>query len=227
MGLFELNENENLTSGGALIEKYASLNQTVDSNLNHLLMSTIKGYCSKNKNCDFSFSGILASNLRLIEKLYNSEENTETKILNDVEKKVLKFELITSLCNLTQFTVAYQLKDRLKRALNYLTKYRQIKLNGVVVSGGVASNLFIRNSLSEVIQKHGLRASYPPVKYCTDNGVMIAWNGCEKFINNNHREIFTVDRQDKQFYDNIMKPKPKCPFGEDISDKIKLLNLRN
>ena len=51
----------------------------------------------------------------------------------------------------------------------------------LVASGGVASNSMIRRSLEKVGSEMGVRVVFPPPKYCTDNGVMIAWNGLEKY----------------------------------------------
>ena len=32
-----------------------------------------------------------------------------------------------------------------------------------------------------VRREMGVRVVFPPPRYCTDNGVMIAWNGIEKY----------------------------------------------
>lgn len=44
-----------------------------------------------------------------------------------------------------------------------------------MLSGGVASNLYIRKALTSVAETTGLQLLCPPAKFCTDNGVMIAW----------------------------------------------------
>ena len=44
-----------------------------------------------------------------------------------------------------------------------------------VLSGGVASNQFLRQGLQRVCEAHGTRLVCPPPKLCTDNGIMIAW----------------------------------------------------
>ena len=51
----------------------------------------------------------------------------------------------------------------------------------LVASGGVASNRMMRSSLEKLAAATGVRVVFPPPKYCTDNGVMIAWNGLEKY----------------------------------------------
>ncbi|KAF8379294.1 hypothetical protein HHK36_028727 [Tetracentron sinense] len=50
-----------------------------------------------------------------------------------------------------------------------------------VVSGGVASNQYVRVRLDQVVKKSSLRLVCPPPNLCTDNGVMVAWTGIEHF----------------------------------------------
>ncbi|XP_026659130.2 probable tRNA N6-adenosine threonylcarbamoyltransferase, mitochondrial isoform X3 [Phoenix dactylifera] len=51
-----------------------------------------------------------------------------------------------------------------------------------VVSGGVASNQYVRTRLNHVVEKNGLQLACPPPSLCTDNGVMVAWTGIEHFL---------------------------------------------
>ena len=50
-----------------------------------------------------------------------------------------------------------------------------------VVSGGVACNGYLRDCLRVVCQETGYTLACPPPRLCTDNGVMIAWNGVERW----------------------------------------------
>ncbi|GAB1284956.1 Probable tRNA N6-adenosine threonylcarbamoyltransferase, mitochondrial [Apodemus speciosus] len=49
-----------------------------------------------------------------------------------------------------------------------------------VVSGGVASNLYIRKALEIVANAAQCTLLCPPPRLCTDNGIMVAWNGIER-----------------------------------------------
>lgn len=49
------------------------------------------------------------------------------------------------------------------------------------MSGGVASNMFIQKYLNLLCDEMNFKLIVPPPKLCTDNGIMIAWNGVEKF----------------------------------------------
>ena len=48
-----------------------------------------------------------------------------------------------------------------------------------MVSGGVASNLAVREGLVRLVKHFNMEAVFPPPRLCTDNGVMIAWAGLE------------------------------------------------
>ena len=51
----------------------------------------------------------------------------------------------------------------------------------LVVAGGVAANQAIRTALAALASDRGRRFSVPPAWLCTDNAVMIAWAGAERF----------------------------------------------
>ncbi|KAJ4417013.1 hypothetical protein N0V85_002030 [Neurospora sp. IMI 360204] len=62
------------------------------------------------------------------------------------------------------------------------TSGEQQKVKTLVVSGGVASNQFLRHVLRRVLEVRGfghIRIMAPPVNLCTDNAAMIAWTGSE------------------------------------------------
>jgi N6-L-threonylcarbamoyladenine synthase len=49
-----------------------------------------------------------------------------------------------------------------------------LDLDVIVVAGGVAANRALRQRLQEEGAAHGRRIHFPPLRYCTDNGAMIA-----------------------------------------------------
>lgn len=51
-----------------------------------------------------------------------------------------------------------------------------------IVSGGVACNQYIRGALQKLCTHTGYQLLCPPPKLCTDNGIMIAWNGMERWM---------------------------------------------
>ena len=51
----------------------------------------------------------------------------------------------------------------------------------MVIAGGVAANLYLRNKLIKIIKNKNKECYFPPLDLCTDNGAMIAWAGYERY----------------------------------------------
>jgi len=113
--------------------------------------------------CDFSFSGLKTAVRVQIERI--GGRLTETQKNN--------------MCASFQNAVIAQMQDRLEHALKVFKKDFP-KAKDLVVGGGVAANTSVRQMLENVAGKHKMIFSAPPMKYCTDNGVMIAWAGLER-----------------------------------------------
>ena len=69
----------------------------------------------------------------------------------------------------------------------------------LVVSGGVAANLHIREELKKLCLETDSTFFAPPLNLCTDNGAMIAWAGYEKFNNEGESNL-------------NFKPRPRWPL---------------
>ena len=100
---------------------------------------------------NFSFSGI-KSHVNNI--AHNAEQRNE---------KIDKCDLACSFQN----CVTSHLVDKTKRALV------NTNIKTLLLSGGVASNSYIRNSLKEMCDSIGVKMYMPEKKYCTDNAAMI------------------------------------------------------
>ena len=50
-------------------------------------------------------------------------------------------------------------------------------IKNIIVAGGVAANKGLRTAMEEVAKEYDIDLSIPPIKYCTDNGTMIAAAG--------------------------------------------------
>ena len=101
------------------------------------------------KGMDLSFSGLLTAALRKYES---------GSPLNDV-------------CYSLQETAFSMLVEVTERALAH-TKKRE-----VLLCGGVAANSRLREMVSIMAEEHFAEFYMPPMKYCGDNGAMIAWMG--------------------------------------------------
>ena len=82
-----------------------------------------------------------------------------------------------------------------------IVKQKYPSAKHLVVSGGVAANTYLRNALKNLADESGFIFAAPPIKYCTDNGVMIAWAGLERF-----QKGYTSPLD--------FKPRPRWPLDE-------------
>lgn len=53
-------------------------------------------------------------------------------------------------------------------------------MNTLVVSGGVAADKVVRTKLQQLCESREWRCVFPPIRLCTDNGVMVGWTGIER-----------------------------------------------
>ncbi|MEX0941344.1 MAG: tRNA (adenosine(37)-N6)-threonylcarbamoyltransferase complex transferase subunit TsaD [Pseudomonadales bacterium] len=73
-----------------------------------------------------------------------------------------------------QLAVADTIRIKCRRA------FIETGLNQMVIAGGVSANLVMRSTLDELTNELGCRIYYPDLKFCTDNGAMIAYAGYER-----------------------------------------------
>ena len=113
--------------------------------------------------CDFSFSGLKTAVRVMIEKNAPLSANN-----------------INDMCASFQAAVVAQMKDRLSHAIR-LFRDKCPEGRHLVVAGGVAANGAVRKMIQDLATRNGLTFAAPPMGLCTDNGVMIAWAGLERF----------------------------------------------
>ncbi|KAN0097174.1 Glycoprotease family domain containing protein [Tylopilus felleus] len=80
---------------------------------------------------------------------------------------------------------ARQLSDKLVHCHSML-RHEGIDVQHVVVSGGVASNLYLRARLRDALDDYSperrVSLIYPPVELCTDNAAMVGWASMYRFL---------------------------------------------
>ncbi|MEH6470539.1 MAG: tRNA (adenosine(37)-N6)-threonylcarbamoyltransferase complex transferase subunit TsaD [Halopseudomonas sp.] len=111
---------------------------------------------------DMSFSGLKTFTLNTTEKLRQSEGLTE----QDIDDIALAF----------QDAVIDTLAIKCRRAL------QQTEMKTLVIAGGVSANKMLRIKLDEVAAKYGAKLFYARPEFCTDNGAMIAYAGCQRLL---------------------------------------------
>ena len=52
----------------------------------------------------------------------------------------------------------------------------------LVVAGGVSANRLMRERLGQMASKEGYQVFFPRLEFCTDNGAMIAYAGCQRLL---------------------------------------------
>ncbi|MDR0984221.1 MAG: tRNA (adenosine(37)-N6)-threonylcarbamoyltransferase complex transferase subunit TsaD [Ruminococcus sp.] len=108
---------------------------------------------------DFSFSGLKTAVINLV---HNAEQRGET---------INKENLSASLQNrIAEITVGTTIKA--------MEKYGYDK---VALAGGVSANSGVRNLFTEICEKKNYKLYMPELKYCGDNGAMIACQGYFNF----------------------------------------------
>ncbi|KAI9535059.1 putative tRNA N6-adenosine threonylcarbamoyltransferase, mitochondrial [Dissostichus eleginoides] len=159
-------------------------------------------------DCCFSFAGLRNQvNMAIMKK--EAEEGIEQGTL---------LSCVKDIAAATQHTVASHLAKRTHRAIVFCKENGMLPSSNptLVLSGGVASNEYIRKTLSIITETTGLHLLCPPAKFCTDNGVMIAWNGVERL------------REGK----GILPPnvdvcyEPKALLGVDMSAEVRAAAIR-
>ncbi|XP_074884084.1 tRNA N6-adenosine threonylcarbamoyltransferase, mitochondrial isoform X1 [Buteo buteo] len=154
------------------------------------------------RNCDFSFSGLQnLANKAIIQK-EKEEGIQEGEILSCVK----------DIAAAVQHAVAVHIIQRTYRAMLFCIKNSILSSKNatLVVSGGVASNQYIRKGLQTLADANDFAFLCPPPRLCTDNGVMIAWNGVERL----RAGLGVLHSTDGIRYE------PKAPLGIDISKRV-------
>lgn len=149
--------------GGPAVEKLAATGSEQRFTLPKPLIGS--------NDCNLSFSGLKTA-VRKIVETYAPDGN--------LAHADIPAHDVADICACFQYTATDCLCRKLKKAIAYFKQaYPQGK--HLVVSGGVASNTYLRSKLKNLADENGLVFAAPPIRFCTDNGVMIAWAGLERF----------------------------------------------
>jgi len=66
---------------------------------------------------------------------------------------------------------------------------QQTKLKSLVIAGGVGANQALRERLQRIADKNKVALYYPRLEFCTDNGAMIAYVGCQRLLAGERDEL--------------------------------------
>ncbi|XP_046688848.1 probable tRNA N6-adenosine threonylcarbamoyltransferase, mitochondrial isoform X3 [Homalodisca vitripennis] len=158
------------------------------------------------RNCDFSFSGFKNS----IHRITMAEEKKYEVTGGQTIPKPVLYDVCASL----QHSIAIHICHRVQRAIEYANLKQLIPPNrrNLVISGGVACNKYIKRAVGVVCREMDYSVRVPPPHLCTDNGIMIAWNGMERWRVQDG--IYQHDNLD------CLDIQARCPLGQDLSEDV-------
>lgn len=90
-------------------------------------------------------------------------------------------EDIRDLCASFEAAVADVVVDRCDRAMR-ISEDQLGPDRHLVIAGGVAANLRLREALSRLAEASGFTLHAPPIALCGDNAAMVAWAGAERLV---------------------------------------------
>lgn len=191
-------------NGGQAIEEAARLCKNPTDKYKFPLMMT------RYRDCQFSYAG-----MKNVAKRFIEQEERVLKL--DVDQVIPDYQ---DFCANLQGAITRHLCNRTQRAMEYCEKknlFKDVEQKTLIISGGVACNDFIFSALDQMCERLNYKAVRPSKKLCTDNGIMIAWNGVERFTQDKgvfqHNEI-----------DSIIAH-PKCQLGESLIEQVKEENI--
>ncbi len=119
---------------------------------------------TKFENYDFSFSGI------------------KTAVINIAHKEGENLRRADLACSFEQ-TVTDELVH------NCMSAMKDLKIDKVVLAGGVSANVVLRDKLQKASKERGYECFVPDFKYCTDNAAMISSAAHYNYLSGKYYEI--------------------------------------
>ncbi|OGT57581.1 MAG: tRNA (adenosine(37)-N6)-threonylcarbamoyltransferase complex transferase subunit TsaD [Gammaproteobacteria bacterium RIFCSPHIGHO2_12_FULL_43_28] len=94
----------------------------------------------------------------------------------------------------TRADIAYAFEEAVVATLTIKCRraLKETGMKSLVIAGGVGANSALRAALHDLCQSQGVSLFFPRLEFCTDNGAMIAYVGCERLMAG-EREDLTVD----------------------------------
>jgi N6-L-threonylcarbamoyladenine synthase len=111
---------------------------------------------------DFSFSGLKTFALNTLEEA------------KEQEGAPLSAQTLADIARAFEDAVVETLAIKCRRAV------RETGISRLVMAGGVSANRRLRQRIGEMMNKEGGETFYPRLEFCTDNGAMIAYAGCQR-----------------------------------------------
>ncbi|XP_050236642.1 probable tRNA N6-adenosine threonylcarbamoyltransferase, mitochondrial [Mercurialis annua] len=161
----------------------------------------------QHKDCNFSYAG-LKTQVRLAIESRNINADIPISVASSQERST-RADIAASF----QRVAVLHLEERCERAIEWARRIEP-SIEYLVVSGGVASNQYVRTRLDQVVKRKNLKLVCPPPSLCTDNGVMVAWTGIEHFCMGRFDPPPPADEPEDFTFDL----RPRWPLGEEYAE---------
>ncbi|KZS98357.1 glycoprotease [Sistotremastrum niveocremeum HHB9708] len=166
---------------GAALERFCNENSSIDLTIPQFAIASPG-------QRQFSYAGLLSAVQYEINRRLGNHDSGPGELSH--EDKV-------AIARGFQNAAAAQLEEKLGLVLDVCIR-RGLLVKHLVMSGGVASNEYVRNTLRTFLQTSAREEARdvtlccPPAQLCTDNAVMIAWASMHRFLNHDHDD-YTID----------------------------------
>ncbi|KAK3887277.1 hypothetical protein Pcinc_008632 [Petrolisthes cinctipes] len=162
-------------------------------------------------DCSFSFAGLKQCLFKIAENLEGEHGVVGGQVVPQVN----------DVCASFQHAITGHLLRRTHKAMVYVSARHLLPPHAqtLVVSGGVACNQYIRGALQRLCDTAGYQLIVPPPHLCTDNGIMIAWNGMERWL---AQKGVLYNREEIE----AVRFEPRAPMGEDLSEDVRTLRIK-
>ncbi|GAA5877457.1 hypothetical protein JCM16303_003340 [Sporobolomyces ruberrimus] len=154
-------------SPGASLEKFAFTPFTSRSEGEEVVV--VKGHefpVPYKNELKFSYAGVRSALTRIL-------KTTPVESLSETRKQELAKGFMESCFR--------QVEEKVEMGFKAIEEEEGVRVEGLVVSGGVASNTYLRGQLRKKLDKvspnRKIPLHFPPPSLCTDNAAMIAWVG--------------------------------------------------
>jgi N6-L-threonylcarbamoyladenine synthase len=118
---------------------------------------------------DFSFSGLKTFVLNTVNE-HGGQGGLDDQTRADIARAF-------------QEAVVSTLTIKCRRALEH-TGYK-----GLLIAGGVSANTRLRESLAKMVMAERATLYCPELRFCSDNGAMIAFAGCQRLVAGQHDDL--------------------------------------
>ncbi|XP_003738587.1 probable tRNA N6-adenosine threonylcarbamoyltransferase, mitochondrial [Galendromus occidentalis] len=157
---------------------------------------------SDRKDCNFSFSGFKSMTTSQVMRLEKGLGIRGDAILPNA----------ADICASVQYYMCLHIMKRVFRAIMFCRRKGIDFGDRLVISGGVACSLYLRAFMRQLCEAEDVELFVPPPRLCSDNGVMIAWNGVERLrVGEKPKSPHELDE---------LGFEPSCSLGEDLREQV-------